>query len=88
MIRVAWKKPTLVPQGRSGRGKKIPVHAAIVRENTDRFLLYQTNAKRIYSMWTLWDQAKDVQHFLYGDDLKQAKDNGVKRIRQVLEDEP
>jgi hypothetical protein len=87
MIRVAWKKPVLVPQGRSGRGKKVPVHAAIVKGNTDRFLLYQKSSTPIPTMWTLWDQAKDVQHYLYGEGLAGAKSSATQRIQEVLEKE-
>lgn len=82
MIRVAWKKPQPTPQ--QGKRKKVLVSAAIVKGQGDRFLLYQTAKGRIPSMWTLWDQTKSVQHFLYGDDLKQAKHNAVERIRKVL----
>jgi len=82
MIRVVWKKPISLSQ--EGKRKKLMVSIAIVKSHTGRFLLYQTSGEGIPSMWTLWDREKEVQHFLYGVDLKGAKLNAVTRIRELL----
>lgn len=84
MIRVAWKKPVTVPLGRKGGKKKTEAHAAIVKGHTNRFVLYQSAAKRIPTYWTLWDQETDTQHFLFGDGLADAKAHARDRIREIL----
>jgi hypothetical protein len=79
-MKITWTKPYECPQGR----KKIMVETAIIEKGpSDRFHLY--GGKRpIETMWTLFDQETDTQHFLYGEGWEGARKSAARRILEVL----
>lgn len=92
-MKIGWVGPEQVKF--RGARKKIPVeHASFESPQctlqgdgvTARFLLYQTPnaAKRIPTMWVLYDAENQTQHLLYGEGWPGAREAGSTRILKLL----
>lgn len=73
-----WKKI----QAQQGK-KVVDAYSAIIKNNSNRFILYPNN-KIIKEMWILFDSKTKTIHYLYGENLRQAKENAFKRYDSVL----
>ena len=67
LVNITWLDPVPTPFG-SGK-KKIDVKEASGDVPPDRFFLYQTPdaAKKVPTMWVLYDQGTKTQWFIYGE---------------------
>jgi len=76
--------PVVPPKKR----KPIDVKTAQGDVPEGRFHLYQTSdmAKKVKTMWVLYDQVTETQHFLYGEEWVGAQTAAERRIDQVLKD--
>ena len=84
---LTWSDP--YPTKQKGKRKPIDVKTALGDVPESRFHLYQTAdmAKRVKTMWVLYDQVTETQHFLYGQGWDEAQFAAKNRIIQTLEKE-
>jgi len=86
---ISWSDPYPVkPKGR-GNFKPIDVKTAQGDVPEGRFHLYQTRhmVEVIPTMWVLYDQITEAQHYLYGEGWRGAETKGSQRISEILEGE-
>lgn len=85
-LEVNWSLPQYVQQ--SGKKKRIMVETALLDDHPDRFVLFQTNAGMIPTMWSLWDRGTETQHFLYASGWEHARLVAAERIERTLNAPP
>lgn len=79
-----WSAPEMMPQ--EGKRTRVEVKTAILPEHYHRFHLYQTPdmARRVKTMWVLWDEKTGAQHYLCGDGWEGAEQAAAQRIGEIL----
>ena len=85
---ISWSDPYPVkPKGR-GNFKPIDVKTAQGDVPEDRFHLYQTRdmVQWTPTMWVLYDEVTETQHYLYGEGWEGAQGRARYTITQVLQE--